>query len=75
MLLGLVNAFAAVLVLYVVDAVAGDEEFGWFAYAPLNDVVVTDRPFPWAYVVLPLSLLALNALLVPLMARRGSAQS
>ena len=47
-------------------------EFGWFAYAPLNETVVYDSfGVPWEYVVVPAVLLILNALLLPLAVRHG----
>ena len=36
------------------------DEFGWYAYAPLDEVVVKDPRFPWHYVVVPLALLVAN---------------
>ena len=70
-LFGLLNAAAAVAALYGVGG-AVPSEFGWFAYAPLNETVVYDSyGFPWKYVVVPAVLLTLNALLLPLAVRRG----
>ncbi len=69
MLLGVLNAVVAVVALSLVD-LATPDTFGWFAYAPLNDVVVEDPRFPWEYVVLPLVLVVTNALAVPLLLRR-----
>ena len=70
-LLGLVNGLAAAGALYAVYSSAPDE-FGWFAYAPLNENVVFDRyGFPWEYVVPPAVLVVLDALLLPLVVRRG----
>ncbi len=37
--LGLINAVIAVLALALVE-VATPDEFGWYAYAPLDEVVV-----------------------------------
>ena len=71
LLFGLLNGVAAAAALYAVHGAAPDE-FGWFAYAPLNENAVYDHyGFPWEYVVVPAVLLALNALLLPLAVRRG----
>lgn len=70
---GVLNAVVAVVVLIVVD-VATRDEFGWFAYAPLSDAVVGDPRFPWHYVVVPLALLATNALAVSAYVRRALRQ-
>lgn len=71
LLFGLLNGAAAAAALYGVDS-AAPAGFGWFAYAPLNETVVYDAyGFPWAYVVIPTVLLALNALLLPLAVRHG----
>lgn len=70
-LFGLVNGAAAAAALYAVRS-AAPNEFGWFAYAPLTENVVYDYyGFPWEYVVVPVVLLALNALLLPLVVRHG----
>ncbi len=60
LILGALNAAVAVLALAIVE-LATPNEFGWYAYAPLNEVVLDPR-FPWQYVVVPLSLLAANVL-------------
>ena len=71
LLLGLVNGVAAAGVLYGVYKSA-PKDFGWFAYAPLNENVEYDYyGFPWEYVIVPAVLVALNALLLPLVVRRG----
>ena len=71
LLFGLLNAAAAVAALFGVGGAVASE-FGWFAYAPLNETVVYDSyGFPWEYVVVPTVLLILNALLLPLAVRRG----
>ena len=71
LLVGLVNALAAAGALYGVHK-SVPKDFGWFAYAPLNENVAYDYyGFPWEYVVVPAVLLALNALLLPLVVRRG----
>ncbi|MGI8536640.1 MAG: hypothetical protein ACR2K2_09100 [Mycobacteriales bacterium] len=57
--LGLVDALVAVLVVVLVSKVNADQ-VGWFAYAPLNDTAVPARPFPWEFVLLPVSLVAVN---------------
>lgn len=62
--LGLLNAVVAAGALALVEVLTPDE-FGWFAYAPLDDVVVQDPRFPWRYVAVPLALLVTNALAVP----------
>lgn len=70
LLFGLLNGAAAAAALYGVRR-AVPNEFGWFAYAPLNESLVYDsHGFPWEYVVIPSVLLALNALLLPLAVRR-----
>ena len=63
LVLGLINAGIAVLALALVE-VATPNEFGWYAYAPLDEVVVTDPRFPWHYVVVPLALLVVNVVAV-----------
>ena len=69
LLFGLVNALAAAAALY---AVGSPVDGAWFAYAPLNEDGAYDYYyFPWEYVVVPAVLVALNALLLPLAARRG----
>ena len=71
LLFGLLNGAAAAAALFLVRRAVPDE-FGWFAYAPLNESVVYDAyGFPWEYVVIPGVLLAVNALLLPLADRRG----
>jgi heme/copper-type cytochrome/quinol oxidase subunit 1 len=71
LLLGALNAVAAVAVLYAVELAAPDE-FGWFAYSPLNENVVYDSyGFAWEYLALPAVLVALNAVLLPLAVRLG----
>ena len=69
LLLGVLNAAVAVAALALVE-VATPDEFGWFAYAPLDEVVVPDPRFPWHYVVVPLSLLVTNVLAVTAYLRR-----
>ncbi len=67
--LGCLNAAVASVTLVLLDAAIPDE-FGWFAYAPLNDVgaqdadFVPDVGFPWHYVVVPLTLLLMNVVVV-----------
>lgn len=61
--LGSMNAVIALLALALVD-VARPDHFGWYAYAPLDEVVVKDPRFPWHYVVVPLALLGVNVLAV-----------
>lgn len=71
LLLGLANGLAATAVVFVVST-SVPKNVGWFAYAPLNETVAYDAyGFPWEYVVLPVVLVALNALLLPLAVRRG----
>lgn len=71
LLLGLANGVAAAGALYAVHKSA-PKDFGWFAYAPLNENVEYDYyGFPWEYVVVPTVLVLLNALLLPLLVRRG----
>lgn len=69
LLFGLVDGAAAAAALYAVRG-AAPNEFGWFAYAPLKENVVYDYyGFSWEYVVVPAVLLAVNALLLPLVER------
>ncbi len=63
LVLGLMNAAIAVVALALVE-VATPDEFGWYAYAPLDEVVLKDPRFPWHYVVVPLSLLVANVAVV-----------
>ena len=70
LLLGVVNALAAVAALCAVSRAAADEAVGWFAYAPLQEDVY-DVGFPWEYLAVPAVLVVLNALLLPLAVRRG----
>jgi hypothetical protein len=68
--LGLLNALVALGSLALVEALTPDE-FGWFAYAPLNEVIVQDPRFPWQYVVVPLALMVANVLALPVLIRRA----
>lgn len=72
MLFGLVNGLAAVGTFFAIYRSA-PRDFGWFAYAPLDEEVAYDYyyDFPWEYVVVPCVLLVLNVLLLPLVVRRG----
>ena len=70
LLLGVLNAVVAVVALSLVD-LATPDTFGWFAYAPLDEVVVEDPRFPWEYVVLPVALVVTNAVAVTALLRRG----
>ena len=63
LLLGVLNAAVAVLVMVLVE-VATPGSFGWHAYAPLDEVVVRDPRSPWAYIAVPLVLVAANAVAV-----------
>lgn len=63
LVLGLMNAVVAVVALALVE-VATPDNFGWFAYAPVDEVVVKDPRFPWHYVAVPLSLLIANVVVV-----------
>jgi heme/copper-type cytochrome/quinol oxidase subunit 1 len=69
-LLGVLNGAVAVMALALVE-VATPDQFGWFAYAPLQEVVVRDPRFPWHYVVVPLSLVVTNVLAVTAYLRRA----
>lgn len=69
LLLGLLNAVVAVAVLVLVELLTPDE-LGWFAYAPLDEVVVRDPRFPWQYVAVPLALVVTDLLALPAFARR-----
>jgi len=60
----------AVATLALVDAVTPDD-FGWFAYAPLEEAVVPDPRFPWQYVAVPVALLISSMMTVPLFRRRA----
>lgn len=69
-LLGLLNGMTAAVALYAVYKTA-PKDFGWFAYAPVGENVAYDYyGFPWEYVVVPAVLVVLNAVLVPLAARK-----
>jgi hypothetical protein len=70
LVLGLLNALLVLALLALVEA-STPKEFGWFAYAPLNEVVVRDPRFPWEYVVVPLGLIVANVLAAPLLVRRA----
>lgn len=72
LLLGLLNGVTAAAALYAVWRSAGPQDFGWFAYAPLNEGATIDYyyGFPWEYVVVPAVLVALNAVLLPVAVRR-----
>lgn len=64
LLLALLNAVVGAAALVLVEVLTPDE-FGWFAYAPLNEVVVQRPRFPWRYAVVPLALVVTNVLVVP----------
>lgn len=68
--MGLLNAPLALALLALVEA-STPNEFGWLAYAPLNEVAVRAPCFPWEYVVVPLGLIVTNVVAVPLLVRRG----
>ena len=68
--LGALNAVVAIATFAIVEALIPDE-FGWFAYAPLNEVAVDDPRFPWHYVVVPLALVVANVLALPVLVRRA----
>lgn len=68
LLFGLLNALVGLAALVLVELLTPDD-FGWFAYAPLDEAVVQDPRFPWRYVVVPLSLVLANVLAVPAYAR------
>lgn len=72
LLLGLLNAVVAVAVLVLVELLTPDQ-FGWFAYAPLDEVVVRDPRFPWQYVAVPLALVATDLVALPAFVRRVQA--
>jgi len=69
LLLGCLNAGVAVLTLILVELFTPDE-FAWFSYAPVNEVVVQDPRFPWQYVAVPAALLATNLVAVTACCRR-----
>jgi heme/copper-type cytochrome/quinol oxidase subunit 1 len=57
------NAAIALFALALVE-VATPDDFGWYAYAPLDEVLEKDPRFPWHYVVVPLALLLMNVVVV-----------
>jgi hypothetical protein len=59
LVLGSINAMIAVLALVLVE-IATPDEFGRYAYAPLDGVIVKDPRFPWHYVVVPPTLIIAN---------------
>lgn len=63
LLFGLVNAVIAVVALALVE-VATPDDFDWYAYVPLDEVVVNDPRFPWHYVVVPLALFVSNVVVL-----------
>ena len=69
LLLGLLNAVVALATLSLVELLTPDE-FGWFAYAPIDEVVVQDPRPAWQYVAVPLALIATNLVALPAYARR-----
>lgn len=69
--LGALNAVVAIATFAIVEALTPND-FGWFAYAPLNEVVVEDPRFLWHYVVVPLALVVANVLAVPVLVRRAA---
>ncbi|TAL23524.1 MAG: hypothetical protein EPN99_04125 [Frankiales bacterium] len=70
-LLGLLNGLVAATALYAVHE-SGSTNVGWFAYAPVGENVVYDHYwFPWEYVVVPVVLVVLNAVLLPVASSRG----
>ena len=68
LVIGALNAVVAVLALVLVELAVPDE-FGWYAYAPLN-AAVPDPRFPWRYVAVPVALVLANAMVVPAVVRR-----
>ncbi len=73
LVLGVLNAVVAVAALAAVEALT-PSQFGWYTYAPLDEVVVRDPRFPRHYVVVPLALVVANALAAPALLRRASPQ-
>ena len=69
LLLGVLNAVVAVGVLALVEWLR-PASVGWFAYAPLNDIVLQDRDFPWSYVAVPAALVVVNVAVVVSRARQ-----
>jgi hypothetical protein len=63
LVLGCLNAAVAAAALALVELATADT-FGWYAYGPLDEVVVRDPRFPWHYVVVPLVLLVVNVAVV-----------
>ena len=68
LLLGVLNAVVAVAVLALVEAQAPDQ-FGWYAYAPLDEVVVRDPRLPWLHLAVPLALVVTNVVAVTAVSR------
>jgi hypothetical protein len=69
-LVGVVNGLIAALSVYLLRQARGDD-FGWFAYAPLNDSLVPpSSPTPWELLLVPVILVALDVALVLVAARR-----
>ena len=72
LLLGLVNAIAAVATLYAIYRVSGpDEVFGYFGSVPSGVIYDNYYDFPWEYVAIPAVLIVLNMVFLPLAVRRG----
>ena len=71
---GALNAVVAIAALALVSAVTPDN-FGWFAYAPLNEAVMRDPRFPWQYVAVPVALIVVNVLAVPFLLRKSDSSA
>ena len=69
--LGALNAAVALATLALGEVLTPDN-FGWFAYAPLNEGVVADPRFPWEYIVVPVALVVANVLAAPVALRRAN---
>ena len=68
---GLANALVATLLLALVPR--GSHATGWFAYAPLADYKAAQgfgSRTDWAFVAIPVALVALNFVLVMVASRR-----
>jgi hypothetical protein len=85
LVVGVVNALAAVATLAVVYMLAPEvESFGYFGRAPFDadvayqsdlEVVFDSYGFPWEYIAIPVVLILLNAILLPLALWRGRSLS
>ena len=77
--LGILNAFAVLLVLALIREVeqahggmqfSDTSSYGWFSYTPLTSDMQPPSRFPWEYVLPPPVVAALNAALAALWFRK-----